>query len=86
MTTPSKRRFDTVEDTHPSDPTPFTFPVTVRAVIGNVEVGEPGEGVPPHVAAMQLVAEHDTEGEYEFPMRDGRMCRVTVEWVEPGVR
>lgn len=71
---------------HPSDPfrEGFTFPVTVRAVIGEVTVSHDGRGVPPHVAAMTLIAQHDTEGCYEFPMADGRTCVVEVGFVEAG--
>jgi hypothetical protein len=51
-------------------------------VIGTVDVYDrPGE--PPHVTAMRLIAEHDTEGTFTFPMRDGRTCRVSVEFTEP---
>lgn len=63
---------------------PFTFPVTVRSVIGEVEVDPYGDGPTPHQAAFYLIASHDTPGTYEFPMRDGRMCCVEVSYVEPG--
>lgn len=62
----------------PLRPTPFTFDVT--CVIGTVEVGATGDHAP-HVVAMQLIAEHDAQGTFTFPMPDGRTQRVTVEWV-----
>lgn len=58
---------------------PFTFDVT--CVIGTVEVGI-GD-TPPHVVAMQLIAEHDAEGTFTFPLPDGGTQRVTVEFVRP---
>lgn len=60
-----------------STPAPFTFDVT--CVIGSVEVGV-GD-VPPHVAAFQLIAEHDAPGTYTFPHAVGGQTRVTVEHV-----
>jgi|KBSSwiStaDraftv2_1062776.scaffolds.fasta_scaffold209524_2 hypothetical protein len=57
---------------------PFTFDVT--CVIGTVEVGNGSEA--PHVVAMKLIAEHDAEGTFTFPMADGRTQRVTVEFVD----
>lgn len=61
------------------EPEPFTFDVT--CVVGTVTVGD-GEHAP-HVVAMQLIAEHDAEGTYTFPMPDGRVQRVTVEFTNP---
>jgi len=57
----------------------FTFEVT--CVIGEVTVGPYGSDIPPHVAAMDLIARHDAEGIYHFPMADGRTQRVTIEFV-----
>lgn len=51
----------------------------VTCVVGRVELG-PGGTMAPSVAALQLIAEHDSEGVYTFPMEDGRTYRVTVEF------
>jgi hypothetical protein len=40
-------------------------------------------GMPPHVAAFQLIAEHDAPGVYSFPMPDGRTCSVDVAFEDP---
>lgn len=61
---------------------PMGFDVVVQAVIGHVDVQPFGEGESPHVAAFRLIAGHDTPGSYSFPMADGRVCRVEVEYAE----
>lgn len=58
-----------------------TFCVVMRQTVGEVTVDPYGEGPPPHVAAFGLIAMHDTPGEYEFPMADGRTCHVSVAYV-----
>lgn len=60
---------------------PFSFPVTVRAVIGRISVGE-GEHAP-HEAAFLLIARHDEPGVYEFPMANGGVCTVEVTHTDP---
>lgn len=52
----------------------------VTCVIGRVAIDPAGDGEPPHVVAHKLIAEHDAEGSYRFPMPDGRVCRVDVEF------
>jgi hypothetical protein len=61
-----------------------SFLVTMRQVVGEIEVDPYGDGPPPHVAAFQMIALHDTPGSYEFPMADGRVCSVEVAYVEAG--
>ena len=59
---------------------PYTFPIT--CVIGEVTVDPLADsGVPAHVAAMDIIARHDTEGRFTFPMKNGDTCSVTVEFI-----
>lgn len=51
----------------------------VTCVIGTVHMGD-GRHPTPYHAAMSLIADHDAEGTYRFPLRDGRECAVTVEY------
>ena len=57
-----------------------TFLVTMRAVVGEITIDPYGDGPPPHVAAFEMIARNDTPGCYEFPMADGRTCRVDVDY------
>ena len=50
----------------------------VVCTIGRVNFTDT-DGLQPHVAAFQLIAEHDAPGSYSFPMADGRSCIVNVE-------
>ena len=53
----------------------------VTCIIGRVE---PGNGdLRPHEAAMLLIARHDAEGQYSFPMSLGGTQHVTVEFEAP---
>lgn len=52
----------------------------VTCVIGRV-VSHPDGTLSPTMAAWQMIAEHDAEGIYSFPMADGRTARITVEYV-----
>ena len=54
----------------------------VTCVVGRVEFGN-GD-VAPHVAAFQIIASHDAEGTYTFPMADGRTCVVSVDFKGDG--
>lgn len=56
---------------------PIGFDVT--CVIGRVQLDAHGEK-PAHVAAFELIALHDAEGEFSFPMTDGRVCHVDVNF------
>lgn len=58
-----------------------TFDVVVERVIGTVTVDPFGEGPPPSVVAMTMIAEEDQPGTYSYPMPDGRTAKVTVEWI-----
>lgn len=51
----------------------------VTAVIGTVSITPDGTR-PAHVEAFEMIARHDAEGHYTFPMRDGRLVHVTVEY------
>lgn len=59
--------------------TTFTFDVT--CVIGTVVVDGSMNGERPDIVAMKLIAEHDAEGTYSFPLADGRTQIVTVDRV-----
>lgn len=54
----------------------------VTCVIGRVDVVPQGD-VPAHVAAFELIARHDAQGSFRFPMPDGRTCVVDVFWEDP---
>lgn len=57
---------------------PLSFEVT--CVLGRVDlVGDGERGA--HEAAFALVAQHDTPGDYTFPLGDGRTCRLSVAYV-----
>jgi hypothetical protein len=66
----------TTKSNLPSDEA-FTF--TVTQVIGTVTVDPYGEGPSPYHAAMQVIAESDMEGTFQFPRLDG-ICEVTIEF------
>ena len=55
------------------------FDVWVKTSIGRVRFGE-GD-LHPHVAAFHLIGEAMEDGEYSFPMEDGRTCVVRVDIV-----
>lgn len=55
---------------------PTHFDVT--QVIGTVELGH-GEHTP-YVAAFEVIAEYSQPGTFTFPMENGQMCRVDVEY------
>lgn len=65
------------EQDSPAEPAGFD----VTCVIGRVEFDALTEGLrSPNEAAMALIARHDAEGTYTYPMQDGRSCHVTVEY------
>lgn len=66
---------ETEADTH------LFFDIVVERVIGRVLVDESGGFADtPHEAAFKMIAREDTEGTYKFPMRNGQMCHVSVEY------
>ncbi len=50
----------------------------VTCVVGTVELTD-GPGMSASAQAMILIAEHDAEGVYEFPIGNGQTQRVIVE-------
>ena len=55
----------------------------VTCVIGTVVVDlDATDGERPDIVAMKMIAEHDAQGTFTFPMPDGRTQRVTVEYVD----
>ena len=58
------------------------FDVVVEAVIGTVTL-DPMGTVSPHRAAFDLIAQHDMQGTFKFPMADGRTCVVEVGYEGP---
>jgi hypothetical protein len=51
----------------------------VVCTIGRVSFDANGDE-PAHVVAFKLIAEHDAEGTFTFPMRGGGICNVNVEY------
>lgn len=74
----------TTEPKWPVDPfgEAYRFLVTVKSVVGEVVVDREGT-VTAHEAAFMMIARHDTEGDYEFPMANGATCLVHVEHTDP---
>lgn len=65
------------------DPISHSFDVT--CVIGTVELNR-DSNLTAHEAAFLLIARHDARGEFQFPMYDGRIMSVTVDYPDNETR